>query len=244
MNNSDVARKEEKFLFNVHVFDVPEEDELEIPEEDLPPPPPVFSLEELEAAKAQAYKDGFAAAEAEAKASRAQALANIFDTISRDMKKLFDNEDLREESYEFEAVILAERIFKHVFPLYAEVAGFDELKATMRKIIQEHNGEGRIRVAVHPDMLEGTQSFLVMLSETNPDLRFDVKGDETIGLGGCKLGWEHGGAIRNSEAMALQIRQILQESLAARGAKGHDSEDGHHEPETNTHSRTDKGDTP
>ena len=54
MSNENLANENKKFLFNVHNFDVPDEDELE---EDVYVPP-TFSEEELAAAKARAYEDG------------------------------------------------------------------------------------------------------------------------------------------------------------------------------------------
>lgn len=236
MNNANMGKPDEKFLFNVNVFDADVEEEVEVVE-DLPPPPPVFSLEELEAAKKKAFAEGRAQAEAESKASRAQHLANLLDVVAREMTMLFASEDLREQSYEFEAVRLSEQIFNHVFPLYAEAIGFEELKAAIRQIIAAHNGSGLIRVTVNPDMAEGTEKFLEQLTEKNPDLRFVVKGDAGLAPGACSLNWDHGGALRDTEAMALQIKEIIKDALAARGATGHDSESGDHEPDN-------KGDSP
>jgi flagellar assembly protein FliH len=238
MTSANVGKRDEKFLFNVNVFDAEVPDDLEAVEENLPPPPPTYSQAELDAAKTKSFEEGKALADAEAKASRAQFLANVLANISKEMTKLFDSEDLREASYEFEAVRLTERVFAHVYPLYAEATGFDELKGALRQIIKAHNGSGHVRVSVHPDMTEGVEGFLAKLSELNPDLRFSVKGEERLGPGACALSWDHGGAVRDTEAMAVEIQRILKEALAARGAKGHDEESNSQSAED------DKGDAP
>lgn len=241
MTNANMHNKDEKFLFNVHVFDADIPQEPTAPEDLAPPPPPMFSQEELEAAKKIAFTQGRAQAEAEARASREQQQLTALQTIARDMKILIENEDLREQIYEFEAVRLSEQIFAHMFPLYAQAYGFHELQAAIREIIKAHNGSGLIRVHVHPALAEPMGAFMNELAAVNPDLRCDVKADETLDEGACKIGWAHGGAVRDSSAMAAEIQSIMQaalkDALAARPAKGHDEYDGLHE-------RGDKGETP
>jgi flagellar assembly protein FliH len=220
-------RKSEKFLFDMHVFDAPEPDDPAPVAEDIPPPPPVFSEDELEAVRAAAFAQGKAEGEALSRASREQQITNALERVARDMKSLFSGEDLREKTYELEAVALCERVFAHAFPLYAKKTGFEEMKAALRDVIARHNGAGHIRIRVAPDMAQGVEEFMNQISAQSADLRFTVQGEDALSANSCRLSWEYGGAVRDSEAMAREITAILQETLAGQGAKGHDSHEIH-----------------
>ena len=109
MTQSLLQEKDEKFYFHVHNFDE-EEVEEEI-EEDLPPPPPMFSEEELEAAKKAAFEEGKQAGIQETKSSRSELISGVLATIPQTFSQLFQQEDIRADRYEQEAVKLALRSF-------------------------------------------------------------------------------------------------------------------------------------
>ncbi|MCB1562872.1 MAG: hypothetical protein KDJ75_04790 [Alphaproteobacteria bacterium] len=211
----------EKFLFNVHCFD---EDFVKEVEEEIPPPP-MFSQEELEAARHAAFTKGHAQALEEAKASRGQHLATVLETLSNDLAHLCSQEERREKLYEQEAVSLSLAIFSKLFPLYQEHYGFNELAETIKTVLSRHEGQKDITVYVHPDLVQGVEAFLTKIQRQDSGLSLCVTGDESLGPGATKIAWADGGAVRDSESMAGQIETLIKQALAARGAKVHDRQE-------------------
>lgn len=215
----------EKFLFNVHCFD---EDFVKEVEEEAPPPP-MFTQEELEAAKHAAFTKGHTQALEEAKASRGQHLATVLETLSNDLAHLCAQEERRAKLYEHEAVSLSLAIFSKLFPLYQKQYGFDELAETIKTVLSRHEGQKDITVFVHPDLVQGVDAFLTKIQRHDSSLSLRVTGDDALGSGAAKVTWADGGAVRDSESMAGQIETLIKQALAGRGAKVHDRQEDKHE---------------
>lgn len=216
-----VLDREEKFLFNLHIFDAdaPAPDDAE---QETEPPPVVYSEAELEAAKAKAFAEGHKKGVEEETASRTRYLAGVMAEIARETTALFAQEHLREKLYEREAVDLAMKIFEKLFPAFTESYGFEELKAFIAAVLEQHGGRKKISVHVEPDLADGVEKFMEPLSLRYAGLRFAVVPDEGLAPGSCKVRWEDGGAVRDSRAIAVEIHHLLQDALAAGDTKGHD----------------------
>lgn len=207
----------EKFLFNVHCFD-----DVPVKEAEEEPPPPTYTEAELENAKKDSFTAGYEKALQESKDSRAQQLKSIMEKISEDVGILFTQESQRAQLYEQEAVKLARAIFTKVFPLYQENFGFDELKNSIKTVLERHQEQKDITIYVNPDLTQGVQACVGKLSEKNTAFKLTVIEDESLNSGACKLSWADGGAVRNSEAMAEQIHALIKQALAGKETKVHD----------------------
>ena len=219
-----MSNKTEKFIFNQHIFDEPDIDDDE-PEE---PPAPTFSEEELETVRSktesEAYSRGKADGLAESKASRDQMVAQIMQSISQDASILFANEESREQIFERESTSLALAIFEKLFPAQKELHGFDELKDNISKILKRQENQSEIIIEVHPDAVEGVQKHIQNLNLHNhSQQRFEVNANESLNDQTCKMYWKDGGAIRDIDAIAEEIRGILNQTLAGAPPSSHDS---------------------
>lgn len=220
MENKDLGDTEEKFFFNVNVFDDDHEEE----EEDLPPPPPMFSESELEAAKKAAFAEGQAQARQEEQQSREQAVSKTLAQITNQTSTLFATELEREKRYEHEAVHLTLRIFKDLFPLYNQSCGFAELERALKDTLDKHRQTKSIEVFVAPELGEHIQKSLDTLSGQNTALSFNVQEDSALTGHACRLQWADGGATHDPDKMATEIETILKQTLADDGFTGHDKE--------------------
>lgn len=206
-----------KFMFDTNFFD----DRLE--EIDGEPPPPTFSLEELEAAKAESYKQGFDKATEESANSLNQAIANTLSKISKAIAPLFAAEQTREERFEQEALHLSLHIFETLFPVYKEAYGFEELKQTLANVIEKNRDTRTINVYVAPELSEGVGAHMGKLVAQAPDMSFEVNEDETLtGTTDCRLSWQDGGAFHNPGAVAKEVGTLLKQTLAQKGFTRHD----------------------
>lgn len=211
-----------KFMFDMNIFDEPEEEE--IPEEPPPPPPPSFSEEELEAARHTAFEEGRKQGIQESLQSREEKLALLVARITDDCHKLFAQEMVREKLYEEESVRLARAIFQRLFPLYHAKTGFEEMKAVLDDILARQEGQAEILIEASPSQTEGVESHLAGITALSRKTIFKVSANESLQEGECKLTWTNGGALYNANALAGEIHAILEEALAITSANGHDKE--------------------
>jgi hypothetical protein len=221
MTTGNIEKPDQKFFFNTHVFDKDGTDLVAAAKNALPPIP-VFSEQDMEKARKIAFAEGKAASDRAYIQSHEQRLSLVLEALQKNMAQLFADETLREHLYEREALHLACSIFEQLFPVYHAQFGFEELKAAVGKIIHDYNGKGLIRIYVHSEMVSGLEGFIKTLCENNPDLRTSVSADNSLDVMACRLRWDHGGALRDTHAMASEILSLMQESLAANAAKGHD----------------------
>ncbi len=218
------TKEDERFFFNLNVFDegfVEKEPELEeVPPP--PPPPPTFTEEDLASAREEGFKEGHAQALEEAKKSQEHETSKILEKIAHDTGILFTEEHKREERYEYESVQLALSIFKKLFPLYQEHFGFAELKDTLSQTLRKQSGQKDILIRISPDFLEPINKHLQDLKNKDPALNFIVNADESLSSGAYTLSWKDGGAVKNTEALAEEIKSLMQRVLAPNDSTGHD----------------------
>ena len=77
---------EKKFFFDVNIFDAPEKEEIP---EDLPPPPPTFSEDELAAARDIAFEQGRQQGQREQREARETRVAELLEIITQNFSHLF-----------------------------------------------------------------------------------------------------------------------------------------------------------
>jgi flagellar assembly protein FliH len=210
-------QEKKKFFFTQNIFDEGHSDE---------PPPPSFSEQELETAKLRAIADGKTQGLKEAEGSQLKLTAQILDRIQKELMQLSAAEAQREKMFEQEILNLTLAVFERLFPVYQEHVGFEELKEALSTIMKQQEGQNHVVITVMPDVVAAIETHLNKLKESGFDLKFTVKGDETVGLDGCRLAWSEGGAIRDPQRLADEIRSSVQQVLAKKGLKGHDRDKG------------------
>ncbi len=208
------TRKPEKFFFDMNCFDDGYVEEV-IPEE---PPPPVFSLQELDAAKKESYDRGRREALAEAQASREKHIADLVGTINKNFKTLFDAETARESRFEREAVLLAREIFRKLFPSLNARQGPNEVEEAIDAVLERRKDAPEIVIEVHPDYSEAIGKRLESSASALHGARINVSGNAALGPGDCRMNWNDGGARRDATGIAEEIHKHLEQLLAGRAA--------------------------
>lgn len=204
-----------KYMFSENVFDEPEEDEEEL----LEPPPPTFSEVDLEEARRtayeQAYKKGRDEAAEEARQSREQFIAGLLQKISNDFGLIFSEENRRDDIFEQEVVRVCLAIFEKLFPVYMEQEGRTELQAILRDVLGQYTGKSEIAIEVPPGTAQEIQNFINTLKlENDAQNRMAIRENEDTAPDSCRLSWADGGAVRDGQALAGHIKNILEEALA------------------------------
>jgi flagellar assembly protein FliH len=206
-----IAKKAKKFLFDVNNFDAPEI------EEDLPPPPPMFSEDELAQAKATSFDQGRAAGRGEADASREKYVAGVMDKVSAKLDELLNAETARAAAYEAEVVALAASIFAKLFPGLNERHGLAEIERVVADVLESQSEQPEIVLEVGPDDAEEVRAYI---DGTDRGARSKgacrVQPNPALGKGDCRMYWNDGGAIRDIAGLTAQIAARLDETLEGR----------------------------
>lgn len=204
-----------KFMFDVNDFD-----EKDLPEEPLeppPPPPPTFSEAELERARRESLAKGREEAAAEAEASRERHVADLLQTISREFSTLFAAEDLRNAQYEAESVRLTLATLQRLFPAMNQKYGLGEIQRVVSEVLESQREIAVIKLEVHPDYVETIHEHVRrVLKQANISGNCTVTGNQALGPGDCRMNWENGGALRDSQGVAEDIERHMQVILAER----------------------------
>ena len=204
-------------MFNINIFDEPDEDSIEEADlVDLPPPPPTFSEEELEAAKAVAFEEGRKEGQTEQMESREQFVAARLEAIAQHFSHLFAAETIRENIFEKESLRLTLAALDLLFPLMNERLGHAEVTEIIKKTLQDHRKTKEITIRVPPGLRGEIDALITRIRKDEQDeALWRVIEDETLKPGDCLLEWSDGGAVRDSVKTARAIREKIEALLGA-----------------------------
>ena len=221
MSGETLPEPNEKFLFNAHNFDAPEE----IDEADLIPS---YSQEELAAAQAKAFKKGKQEGIDEVNASLNKRIADILNQITQNYPTLLVQEDERAKLYEDEALRLTSNIFETLYPLLKTHLAETELKDKIKEVMEMQEEQSHIAVTVHPEMVAPIQEMLDQATENSTSFdkaekNFVVHGLDSMDMQAMTMKWKDGGATYNAQDLAQKIQAVIEESLAPLDANSHDN---------------------
>lgn len=212
MNESpEQLNKQKKFYFDLHNFDLPEEEE-EIEEViEVEPPPPSFSEDELEAAKAVAHASGRNEGIMEERNKREQYIADTLHKISENFSTLFAAELYRERQYEEEALRLGLEIISVLAPSLNSRLGEEALKKSLRQVLESQSEQSEIRIEVHPDSASDIDSLLETIwPDQDSAPNYKVVADSHLEKGACTLSWKDGGMVRDPQKTANDIKETIE----------------------------------
>lgn len=197
-----------KFLFDVHNFDEPDK-----PDVEEAPPPPVFSEDELNAARRESHMQGKKDGHAEAQASFEKQVMDMLGNIREQFKILFDEEDRRNRLFEKESVQLACTMFMKAFPSLNERHGMDEVRAVIEKVLETAREQPEILIEVPAPYVEIIQKHIDTLLHVD-GRHCIVRGNDNLPAGHCRMAWTNGNAARNAAHIASQIQAQVEQVLA------------------------------
>lgn len=202
---------EKKFYFDVNIFDAPEKDHIA---EDLPPPPPVFSEEELSAARDVAFEQGRQQGQREQREARETRVAELLEIITQNFSHLFAAETLRENIFEKEALRLAVSMLDLIFPSLNDKLGHEEVYKVIEKTLSDHRKTKEIKISV-PTGFKGEIETLIskIRAGEHEEVLWRVSEDAALSPGDCRLEWSDGGAVRDSVRIARDIRRNIEAIL-------------------------------
>jgi flagellar assembly protein FliH len=219
--------KLQKFLFDLDfdapypapqfvVAEPPEGELLPEPIEELPPPPPSFSEEELALARDQAFQAGRTIGRDEAEKASERLTGQALAHLAQQFQELITDQLARHEQLVKDAVTVAVTVARKLIPEFIRRNGSDEIEAVVLECLSHLDRDVRVTIRVHPDLLDTIRDGAQRSADT---VGFEGKlvfhGDARLGPRDCRVEWGDGGAERNEARIWSEMEAILARAIAA-----------------------------
>lgn len=215
---SESKQGSRRYLFDLHLFDEPETDEIEEEQvEDLPPPPPTYTQQELdqavETARQEAFEEGQKQAAQESAVSLEKKTADTFESVAASLESLLKAEAERDAMFQQDILKITRAALARLVPHYLKSHGHDEIEHFIREVVKSQDKAAEITIFVSPSVSDKVEAMV----KDHPALSgyiLYVKNDDSLQDSDCRIEWPSGGAIKSMGALEEQIDAIIKEYLA------------------------------
>jgi len=210
----------QKFLFDVDFDDVElmetivqeeVEEEKGDSEADQPGPEimiPMFSEEDLEAARQEGFNIGKENGSTETLAGIENTISDALSRIADQISELFNRQSEFNQEITSESILLIKNVNRKLFPVMNKQGALDEVVEFSQDLLSKFLTEPRITIRVHEEIAEPLkQRVLQFLEGRNFHGDLMVSGNEDISAGSCQVEWSSGSAERNPEMLLSEIEE-------------------------------------
>ncbi len=187
------------------------------------PVQPQFSEEDVDRARAEGHTEGRAAAAAEAAAVIAARTADALEAIVRRLEELARDRAADEDAKARDAAAVALAVVRKLWPGLARTTALAEIERVVATVMARLRADSKLAVQVNEDLCDLVAGRLGTIADRHGFAgALVVTGDASIAPGDCRVVWDGGGAVRDSERLWRLIDeavgQRLGETPAADGA--------------------------
>lgn len=193
------------------IMDEPVEEFVEIEIEEVAPPKPTFTEEQLAEARSESYSQGHATGLTEARAEVEERAAQALDGIRAQLETLGQTRGEIEELRERSAVAIAVAIARKALPEIARNEAISGIEELIRECLPRLHEEPRVVIRVSDALLDTARNRIGPIS-ANCGFRGEVilLGDETLADTDCRVEWADGGSEYDTGRIWQEIDAITQ----------------------------------
>lgn len=176
-------------------------------------PKPVFTLEQMEATRQEAYASGFAAGQKATQDEQQQAFALFFARLEQQLGLLVKAgmEVWQAQLRHLEQTALA--IVRKLMPEYAASYGLGEIQAIVAQVVAEMAHEPRLVVRVSEAQFDAVNARLKDVTDRQAYAgKVVLLGEAGFSPGDCRVEWADGGIERNQEILWQEIERIMRQT--------------------------------
>lgn len=182
--------------------------------EDLPPPPPTFSEEDLALAREQAMEAGRQAGLQEAESYDERLVAWAMEAIANQLQDIAAIQEAANEERLRESVAVAVAVVRKLLPETLRNHALDEITGVVRECLSHIEKDVRVTIRVNPDHMDAIKECAEKAAEsTGFDGRLIYTADQRIASGDCRVEWGDGGAERDQARLWADIDAIINRAL-------------------------------
>ncbi|WP_297515820.1 flagellar assembly protein FliH [uncultured Caulobacter sp.] len=173
-----------------------------------------FTIEELEAARAQAYQEGERSAVARAEQEAAHALGEVAHAIQQAFETLTHVAHQHREGSAMLALACARKIADAALTHFPEAP----VTAALEALAREVEAQPRIFVRVSPELEERTQQALEQVAERiGHQGQIVARADGAMAPAAFTFDWGEGRAAFDPDGAAQRVAEALEAAIAAEG---------------------------
>lgn len=179
-------------------------------------PPPKFNLDEMEAAKAQAFAAGEQAGRVAAEAEQQAAIEHGLAAIEARMAQLGENLNQSEARARSEAVTLAAAIARKLASQLMAREPLREIEALVLRCMDDMRDEPRLVLrAADPVIRLLDDRIDILVAQSGFGGKVMLVPDNSLAATDCRVDWADGSAERNQAQIEQDVDQAVQRYLAA-----------------------------
>jgi len=179
--------------------------------EPVEPAAPTFSEEDLAAARKQAFEKGKREGIAETLASIEQRVAISLDKVAGEVETLFASQTANNDATSRDAAHLALAVARKLFPRLNQAHGLGEIVGVTEEILSHLIREPRLVVSVNQMHVDAMRTRLSdFLAKRGFSGNLELRGDDALAAGDCKIEWMGGDAARDTSALFAEIETIIE----------------------------------
>lgn len=177
--------------------------------------PPTFSVEELEAAKAEAYAKGRQDGMDDAMAGIEQQVARTLDAVFSRVQKVFDQHKAWTREMETDAARLGLAVIGRLAPELARDNELPEVEAVIREAFGFLTEQPKVMIRVAKELEESLSGKVeLMATRVGYEGKVVLVGDPELPVDDCRISWQAGAVERSLDNVWEQIDQIVERVLA------------------------------
>ncbi len=192
-----------------------EEARIRAAEEEEANRPPTFTLEEFEAAKAQAHAQGRQEGMDDAIAGIEQQIARTLDTVFARLPKVFEQHENWVREMEADAVRLATTVMRKLAPEITRELELPEVEHVIREAFGFLTEQPKVMIRVAQELDDPLKDKVnLMASRVGYEGQVVLVGDPELPLDDCRISWQAGAVERSLDDVWSQIDEIVNRGLA------------------------------
>lgn len=178
-------------------------------------PPPKFSADEVDAARAAAFAEGEAAGRQAAYGEHQQNLEQALRSIAQQLAAIAAGQEHARIAASAEATELAVAIARKLAGRLIESQPLDQVEALVLRCMDDMRDEPRLVIrAAEPVVQQLDAKIDQLVAQSGFGGKVALVPDETMALTDCRINWADGSAERRQTALEQQVDQAVERYLA------------------------------
>ncbi|RVU38526.1 hypothetical protein EOI86_04375 [Hwanghaeella grinnelliae] len=188
----------------------------ELAEQNQTPPPPTFTEEELQAAKAAAWQEGHQAGVADTQKQQEAQTLDLLENLSAQISGMHVHQDLANERIAAEMTEFSLEVCRRILPDFVDSHGGEELRVLLAECLEKITPASRILITVSPDSLGLLEPQVdVLAARSGFEGRIKLVADPTLGPTDLVAVWDGGGMHRIEKDIWQAIEAVVERTQAA-----------------------------
>ncbi len=180
------------------------------------PPPPTYSEEDLEAARAEAFAEGREDGLKEAAESIEREVRDALAAADNALRELMWSQSAIETQATEDAVRVALAAIRRLFPALAEHAPLAEIERMARETMAMIQGETTLNIYINDRLREPFAARVqAIIAAAGFQERVVLHGAPALAPGDCRIEWTAGGIGRDAAAILKAIEETAARAIPA-----------------------------